>query len=115
HKADLPQPDARARIVAHRPGVLPRDPHLAVTRPFEQTSSMQERGLAGARRPHKPYDLAGLKVEIDFIEHKQLAVAGFVAANEAPEAQRRRITHSEAPPPDRGARPSARSEWSSRK
>src|SRR5262249_1786727 len=99
-------------VIAERPGVLARDPHFAPARALQQARRVQQRGFSRARRADKADDLAGRDVEIDLIENQQFAVAGFVAPLEAAQTEARVrilacITHSAAPPRDRGARPSA--------
>jgi hypothetical protein len=63
---------------------------------FQQTGGLQQRGLAGTRRPQQRDDFALLQLQVHAAQHVYLHVALPEAAGEAGELQRQ-ITHSEAP------------------
>ena len=64
--------------------------HLAAVGVLEQAGDLQQRRLAGARRPHQRDHGAGQQLEVGAAQHLEPALALAEAAADADQAQRRR-------------------------
>src|SRR5258706_11208345 len=77
--------------------------HLARGRRVQPAKQMQQRALAGPRRAHHRYALAGRDGEIDAEQHRYVEGSAAVCLVQAATLEHRRRpgpTHSAAPPQD---------------
>ena len=72
-EADPARAQRRQLVVTRGRGVEAVDPHLARGRTIERAHDLQQRRLAGARRPDDRQQLAAVHVEVDALERANTA------------------------------------------
>src|SRR6266849_4212365 len=111
-EAEILAADRGALAIRHAAALLARDQHLAAIRPLEQAGDVQEGGFAGAGGPDQGDDLAGAQGERGAAHDLERLAGLAIGPDDAAQLERRRLTHSEALPPDRAAPPAATGKWS---
>src|SRR6188508_106295 len=81
-EADVVRAPACERAVAHRIDALACDLERAAARPVEAADQVQQRRLAGARRPHQREEVAFADVEVELLENVHRLDAAFVVLRE---------------------------------
>ena len=95
-EAHLHAAHARAVGITHAGAVVPVDDDVAAVRRLEQAGDVQQRGLAGARRPDEGHRLPGIDVGRGAVQHGDLARSLMEGAHQPVEPQhgvRRGVSH----------------------
>ena len=88
-EADVPRPPGGQRPLGQTADLGVADPDRAARRPVDPGEQVQQRRLAGARRPHQSHEVAGVDGDRHAIENRNLDRIAFVGLGDVAQLDQR--------------------------